>query len=373
MLTFRSGLNFHLQQIRMAQLINEIEWGEPILPVVHNSEWEAEVKADIGFVPDTVKRVSRSPWLRKIMLTWQRVPIEQFPRRLADIATLVVAQENACRFCYGVARAQLRLFGYSEKMISNIEREMHLAEMDEKDRAFIQFCRNLSRSNPRPPKADRDKLIRLGFTPKAVSEMAFLIANHCLLNRVCTFLSCPLGSIFEKMEKSLMGRYFRPLVAWKIRNMAFTDIDPLPDDNGSYSGVVLALSDLPAASLLNEAMEGAFASNVLSMELKILMFAVVARSLECSFCQAESRKMALDLGLTEAEFESALSSLTSPRLNEQERKILSWTRETVHFQTGPMQKRVRALAKEVDEEVLLESIGMAALANSIVRLAVLLG
>ena len=357
----------------MAQLMNEIEWGEPILPVVHIAEWEAEVKADIGFVPGMVTRVSRSVWLRKVCLTWSRVPVKEFPRRLADIATLVVAQENACKFCYGVAKAQMRLFGYSEKMIGDIEREMHLAEMDEKDRAFIKFCRNLSRSNPRPPKADRDELIRLGFTPKAVSEMAFLIANHCLINRVCTFLSCPLGSIFEKMDNSWMGKYFRPLVAWKIRRMAWTDIAPLPSDTQSYPPIVQALAELPAGSLLNEAMEGAFASKVLSMELKILMFAVVARSLECSFCQTESRKMALDLGITESEFESAISTLSSPNLNEQERKILAWTRVTVHFQTGPMQRRLRTLAREVDEEVLLEAIGMASLANSIVRLAVLLG
>ena len=83
--------------------------------------------------------------------------------------------------------------------------------------------------------------------------------------------------------------------------------------------------------------------------------------------------MALNIGFTEAEFDLALSTLTSPKLNEQEKKILIWTRETVHFQTGDMQRRVRSLSTEVDEEVLLESIGMAALANSIVRLAVLLG
>lgn len=357
----------------MAQLLNEIEWGNPILPAVKDPEWEAEVKADIGHMPDILTRVSRSHWLRKVCLTWVRVPVKEFPSRLGDIGALVVAQENACRYCYGVARSQMRLFGYSEKMISSIERGMHLAELDEKDRSFIRFCRNLSRSNPRPPKADREKLIRLGFTPLAVSEMAFLIANHCLINRVCTFISCPLKSLPEKMEKSLLGRLLRPLVARKIRSHALTDIVPLSEEIASFPGIVQALSGLPVASLLNEALAGAINSNVLSMELKILMFAVVARSMECSFCQSESRNMALDLGFTDTEFKAALSSLTSPRLNEQERKVLSWTRETVHFQTGVMQTRTQNLAKEIDEEVLLEAIGLAALANSIVRLAVLLG
>ena len=356
----------------MAQLINDIEWGEPILPIVRDPEWEAEVKADIGMVPDLMTRVSRSPWLRKACLKWPRYSVTEFPKHLGDIGALVTAQENACRFCYGVARSQMRLFGYSEKMISNIEREMQLAEMDKKDRIFIQFCRNLARSNPRPPKADRDKLISLGFTPLAVSEMAFHIANQCFINRVATFISSPPMYKMEKLSTSFLGRILRPLIARKIRSQAWTPAEPLAEDKKSFPELVQALDGLPAAAVIQEGLEGAFASEVLSMELKVLMFAVIAYSLECSFCKAETRQMAEDLGFSEKEFANAVSSLNSPKLKGPEGKILSWTRETVHFQTGPMQKQIRALSREVDEEMLLESIGVAALANTAVRLAVLM-
>jgi alkylhydroperoxidase family enzyme len=356
----------------MAKLINEIEWGEPILPRVQDPEWEAEVEAELGTVPDLMTRVSRSHWLRKACLTWERIPVTEMPVRLRDIGALVTAQENACRYCYGVARSQMLLFGYSEKMISHIEREMQLAELNEKDRSFIQFCRNLARSNPRPAKADRDKLIRLGFSQLAVSEMAFLITNHCFYNRVATFISCPPMHKLEKLVGSVLGRILRPLFARKIRGLALTKVDPLTGESESFSGVVEALYGLPAATMLNEALKGAFSSIVLSRELKILMFAVVARSLECSYCQTESRNMSLAQGLSELEFNSCLASLTSPRLNNQEAKILAWTRETVHFQTGAIQKQIRVLAQEVDEEVLLEAIGIAALANTTVRLAMLL-
>ncbi len=357
----------------MAQLINDIEWGEPTLPIVHDPEWEAEVKADIGRVPDLLMRVSRSPWLRKACLKWARYPVTEFPKHLGDIGALVTAQENACRYCYGVARSQMRVFGYSEKMISNIEREMQLAEMDEKDRTFIQFCRNLARSNPRPPKTDRDKLIRLGFTPLAVSEMVFHITNHCFINRVATFISGPPMYKFEKLSTSFIGRFLRPLIARKIRGQAWTPAEPLVGDKRSFPGIVQSLDGLPAAAVIQEGLEGAFSSEVLSKDLKVLMFAVIARSLECSFCQAETRQMAENIGFSEAEFKNAVSSLNSPRLAVSEEKILSWTRETVHFQVGPIQKQTRALAREVEEEMLLEAIGMAALANTAVRLAVLIG
>ena len=137
--------------------------------------------------------------------------------------------------------------------------------------------------------------------------------------------------------------------------------------------MVVDASHQPAAAAMNNALTGVFESETLSRKLKVLMFAVVANSLECEFCISETHAMALECGFTEEEFNKALSSLSSPYLNEHEEKLLSWTRETIHYQNGPMQQHVRELAQEVGEPKMLEAIGVAALANSTVRLAVLLG
>lgn len=356
----------------MAQLMNEIEWGDPILPRVHNPEWEAEVKADIGQLPDLMTRVAPIPWIRQAALKWPRIPVREFPTHLGDIGALVVAQENACRYCYGVARSYMRLFGHSEKKISRIEREMQLAELDSKDRIFIRFSRNLARSNPRPPIAERMKLMEMGFSDLAVREMAFHIANHCFINRLVTFVSSPPMHNLERLADSFFGRIMRPMIARKIRSMEWMGTDRISTNTSSYGGVAQALKGLPQASILQDILDDAFASDILSKELKILMFAVVARSLECQFCQSESRRMASTLGFSDDEFDTALSSLTSPRLPVHEQSILAWTRETVNYQTGPIQQRLRALAQEMEPEVLLEAIGVAALANSVVRLGVLL-
>jgi alkylhydroperoxidase family enzyme len=355
----------------MSETMKEFDWADPILPSVKNPEWEAHVKKEMGQVPDVLTRVSQSPWLREVLLKSLRVKVNEFPRHLGDIGTLVCAQENACRFCYGIARSQMRLFGYSDKMISGIEQDMLMAEMDQKDRTFIRFTRSLARSNPRPPKAERDKLLKLGFSELAVAEMAFHIARECFINRIVTFISSPPMYGFERLPDSFIGRFLRPLIAWKIRSSGWVNKDPLPEE-GPFEGVMKALTGIPSALIISDGLEGVFASKVLSEELKVLMFAVVARSLSCRFCHGTSTQMAMELGFSEEEFEEAISTLTSPRLSVQEQKLLAWTRETVHYQTGPMQKRVKALSQEIDNEVLLEAIGLAALANSVVRLAVLL-
>ncbi len=356
----------------MAEFLNEIEWSGPTLSMVRNAEWEAEVRADIGQVADIHIRTSRSLWLRQTILKWPRYEAQEFPRRLADICGLVAAQENACRYCYGVAKAWMRLWGYSKKMINSIERDAQMAEMDEKERAFIRFCRNLARSNPRPPKKDRDELLRLGFSPLAVAEMAFLIVNQCFVNRVSTFIAVPPMDKLERLPDSMLGKVLRPLIGWKLRKIAWTETSLVEGQPTSFPGVVQKLVGLPAARAMNDALKGAFESDILSRKLKVLMFAVVANSLGCRFCCSESRKMAIECGFTEGEFEQALATLSSPHFTEKEEKLLAWTRQTIHFRNGPMQARVRELAQEVGELMMLEAIGVAALANSTVRLAVLL-
>ncbi len=356
----------------MALMMQDIEWSEPILPHFTIPEWEARVSSVLGTVPDVLRRVSRSAWLREVIFTWPRYKPQQLSRRLQDICALVTAQENACRYCYGVARSQMRLLGYSEKMINGIERDMQMADLDVRERAFVQFCRNLSRSNPRPPKSDCEQLMDLGFSPKAVAEMAFLIINHCLVNRVSTFLAIPPMAKLERLPTSMMGRLMRPLIARKIRSFDWVGEEVDVSGDTAFPAAVNALSGLPAAKALNDAMSGAMASTVLSEDLKILMFAVVARSLECPICEQETGRMAEAIGFTPSEFDRALRELASPRLSREESILLAWTRETIRFQTGTMQRRISEMVDELGEEVMLEAIGVASLANAVVRLAILL-
>ena len=367
------SIKMEIQKYSMPTSYSEMEWGDPILPKVHDKIWEEEVKKDLGYIPDLMMRVSRIEWLRTACLKWARYEASEFPKRLGDIAVLVCAQENACRYCYGVAKSQLKLFGYSQKMINQIEEGMHLAELDEKERAFIQFCRNLARSSPRPPKKDRDRLIALGFSEKAVAEMAFYIANQCFINRVATFISCLPMHNLEQVAGNLFGKLFRPILARRIRSKAWKDIEPLPNNVTTFPGIIQTLEGLPAASVINNGLTGVFKKGKLSEELKVLMFAVIAKSLDCDFCTFESKTMANNLGINENEFENSLSTLSCGRLNHQESQIFLWTRETVHFETGDIQMKMQKLSSEIEGEKLLEAIGVASLANSIVRLAVLLG
>ncbi len=78
------------------------------------------------------------------------------------MVAMVAAQENSCRYCYGLNRVVLKIVGYAEAFIDPLERDMRVAELDEKQCAVLAFCRNLVRSRPRPARSEAEALIKLG-------------------------------------------------------------------------------------------------------------------------------------------------------------------------------------------------------------------
>lgn len=351
----------------------DMPWAEPLLPRVSDPYFQKVVKARFGKVPDIFFRVSPSRWLREAVMEWPQYKVQHFPSKLAYIAGLICAQENACRYCIGVSRAYLKSQGYNDSFIDMIERDRQLAELDEKERVFVQFCRSLSRSSPRPPKSLVTRLQRLGYSELAVKEMAWWIVANCFINRVSTFIAVPPMGDLERMSQGMLGKVFRRVLKKRIETAQRTELASVAVGDGqSFVKMMDSLRGLPAVDYIGTALHGAMQSDVLSKELMILMFSVVAKTLQCEFCISESKEMALQMGFEEEEYERALLTLNSKVLSDQESEILKWTRETIHFDTFAIQERIKQLSAKIDNVVLLEAIGLASLANAVVRLAILI-
>jgi alkylhydroperoxidase family enzyme len=362
----------------MALALNEIKWSDPILPARPDPAWEAEVKRRGGRVTAVDRRISPSPWVREAGFSILSYRPSAMPERLYRICSLVTAQENACRYCYGANRAYMKILGYSESFISRIERDVQLAELEDRDRACIDFYRNLARSRPRPPAKERDKLIDLGYSPPAVNEMAFTVAICCFYNRVATFVACPPEAGFERLANGVVGRLIglvAPIMAVlsrvSRRGSPNGSVEAFNPTISSFAPVIAPLANLPSFKVMDSMLQGAFASNVLPIATKALMFAVVARTLGCSTCEREAIKLLAQDGLSEGEIETAVATLQWKGLAPQQSGLLSWARNTVYYETGKIQPLTRQLGAAIGDAALLEAIGVAALANATVRLGML--
>ncbi len=78
---------------------------------------------------------------------------------------------------------------------------------------------------------------------------------------------------------------------------------------GAFAPVLATLAGLPAATNVKAAVDGALASIVLSRPAKALMFAVVARALDCPSSEVEARKVLKGADMSDAEIDAALARL----------------------------------------------------------------
>ncbi len=228
----------------------------------------------------------------------------------------------------------------------------------------------LARSNPRPMAREIEALVGVGFSRAEIAELAWCVSEACFANRIATFLAMAPLTAFEHSPDTLLGRVLRPI----YRRMMTARPKPAPAQvayDGPFAEVVHALAGTWGETHVGNRIRAAFDSTLVSRRAKALCFAVVAQALACDRCDLGARKLLADEGIDAEQAAAAIRNLDAPWLDRAEQKIVAWSRCTVHYQALDIQERTRALADDVGTARTLEAVGVAALANSLVRVAML--
>jgi alkylhydroperoxidase family enzyme len=341
----------------MAKLLHEIEWEPPVFGSRSGSavEYEAELASKL------------SPWLVWATMSFSEpVKFSYATATLMGVAYFVTSQENACRHCYGTARAVMKIWGYSEKQVRDLEQEASLA--DGTTRRVVEFSRKLAKSNPSPAKRDSDALVAGGLSREAVCEIAACVGEACFANRIATFVALPPNLAVEKLPASFLGRILSPFYRRKLTPRKA----PPPEgfrNEGPCAPIIAAAGHTLLAAWLRRVTDGCMSSQVISPRSKALMLAVVARQLGSQLCERETRESLVAKGLSESQVQDILDTLSSSSLTPEENRLLRWTRETVWYEPRIIQNSTRRLADDLGEEVALEAVGSAALFNALARLS----
>jgi alkylhydroperoxidase family enzyme len=325
------------------------------------------VRRRVGASPDWLTRVAPLPWLADAVSAVITKPFAYVRPELADMISLVVSQDNSCRYCYGVQRTIMRILGHSDERVERMLRDVHLADVPPVERAALDFARRVSRANPLPGRADVDQLVQAGMSPLAVAEIATIAAASNFSNRVATSSA---RRVARRRARTPLFRLMRPL--WRGGCGAKSPVPPPVPNDGPCARLVTALGDSPAAGVLRGIIDAALASEVLPRRTKMLMFAIVARAMGCSYGEQEARQFLEAEGLGAADVDTVLSTLDSPRLDARERRLVPFARETVRYQTAAIQMRVREVCRDFSAPDILEAVGIVALANGLCRLSVVL-
>ncbi len=357
--------------------IQEVEWEACLLEPRRDPALETEVRRALGDVPSGLRYFAASPWIARSLLSVNQYQVRlvhvDFP--LADLVSLVVSQDNSCRYCYATQRMLMRLQGVPDGRIRQIEDDLHRAQLDPRERAALAFARELSRASPLATHASLQQLRDMGWSEPAIKELAFIAAADVYLNRVHTLPAIPPERI-ERLSVHWRLRWIAPFARRVLRAHQLRGApEPLPEEmrRGPYAYLVLALEGLPAALALRRLLDAAFASPVLPPRTKALVFAVVARGLGCPLSEQEASRALRETGLSDDDVGDVLAHLASPKLGEVDAAVVPFARATIRYRPVDVQRHARRLREKMEPAQFLELMGISSLANAVCRLGVIAG
>jgi AhpD family alkylhydroperoxidase len=351
----------------------DAQWGECWLePAPIPADLEADVrKAFGGKMPAWTSLIARVPWVVRTMISDVDKKISHMPVELWDLIAFVVSQDNSCRYCYGMTRAILRVLGYSDATIDRLEGNVDLAEIPAAEQTAMRFARKVSRYHPKPGAADLAELAAAGFSTPAIAEIAYVSAFAGFGNRMATLFALKPDSMEKMMERPLV-RLIRPWFARRFR-VRHVPAAPLPAPNEPpFEELIAKLDGTPSAHVLRTSVDHAMASPILPRRTKLLMFAVIARTLDSSYVATQVARALEAEGISRESLASILDRLGGPELSATERLLVPFARETVWYRTLDVQQRTRELCRGLSTDEIVETAGVVSLANSVSRLALLI-
>jgi alkylhydroperoxidase family enzyme len=347
----------------------DVEWLDPLVGRERNRELESYVKQEAGLVPPHTRFFGSCPWIMRADIDFD-IGCAHIGR-LADLIYLTVSRDNSCRFCYGGARMFMRMAGMSDAEIERLEQDVETARLEPRVLRALDFARLVSRSNPAPGRAERKQLLELGCGEAEIDELALFAGVVIFHNRVNTLLALP-PRAGERLASSWWGGLLRFHFRTALRRLASSPQPAAPfagPDAGPYAGLTGRLAGLPHARVLRRTLDAAWDSPHLSPRAKALVFAVIARGLGSAAAEREACRLLAAEGMPADAIRESLANLASPALDATEARILPYVRETIWYQPAQVQRRGRALGEQLGHTLLLETIGVAALANMVCRIA----
>lgn len=357
--------------------MTEVDWETcPLEPQRLERELAREVRQTFGTVPAHITYIAACPWVIRHMQLPQLTNglLIHTDAILQRRIWLAISQDSSCRFCYAGQRTLLRLLGMPEDRLQHLEEELFTSELSDREQLAIEFARRVAQSNPPLSAEDKKPLRDAGFHEEEIKELAYVAAHVAGANRFSTLAALPPEPL-ERAPDSLRVRLLRPLIRRRLRSRQGLGQRELlsPElKTGPYSYLVLALDGIPVARSLRQMIDAALDSPVLSRRAKLLVFAVVARGMSSELSERETARLLAKEGLDREQLDEILAHLASPVLDPLESLIVPFARETIWYRTGPIQRKAAALAAEVTDSQFLELVAVAALANMLCRLAVIL-
>ena len=343
------------------------------VPALRDSAIERKIMKSVPAPAHILQHLAWVPWVAEAGVRFGPAMRSALPPRFGGLIALVVSQDNACRHCYGMTRAILRLGGMNERVIRQLETDLYTAPLTDQEMVALEYARRVSRAAPRVGPADLAALAAAGYSPAEVVEITYAAAVAVYCNRNSTLLAVQPEAI-EGLASGPFAWITRPVVRRVMRMMKFS-YPPEPVPAGTTTPVdalFAALEGMRGRDDLRRAVVDAQASPLTTLRQKALIMAVVAAGLDCHLCARGSRDVLRREGIPEAEVDGMVTHLASDRLDPFEVALMRFARETVRYRPEQIHAKCAEFFRGMESALAVEVVALCSLANLLGRLSVLL-
>jgi alkylhydroperoxidase family enzyme len=259
--------------------------------------------------------------------------------------------------------------GMKESRIQQIEQKLSGANLPPKTAAAIAFGRRQSRVGPPGARDARQILRDADSRHEEIKEVAFVVGIIDFYNRINTIPAIPAHTL-ERMPDQILMRLLRPVIKRIVEKQRFRGRAAPLERAASYpyAGLGKTYDGSPIAPVLGRAIEEMWNSPVLTRRCKLLMLAIIARGLGCEACIAEAGDALQQEGFDASALSQVLTHLDAPELDEVERELVRFARETIWYEPAVLQRRARAVRDRLSGPQFIEAAGVASLANGLCRM-----
>jgi AhpD family alkylhydroperoxidase len=154
--------------------LRDVEWESCLLPQSRDPELEAYLRRELGGVPSMARYFAPCPWVVRSMagVNHDHALLAHLDLQLADLIGLVVSQDNSCRFCYAAQSVLLRIQGFPDQRIRQLQQDLLSASIGRRESSALEFARRFSRASPLLTWSDTGAMREAGWSDAAIREIA---------------------------------------------------------------------------------------------------------------------------------------------------------------------------------------------------------
>src|SRR6516225_5660774 len=189
----------------MAHALSNVGWEDCLLEARRDRAIEAFARETQGIPNPNVAYFASVPWLARafVELHPEYGLLQRLDGDVADLVSLIVSQENSCRFCYSAVRMLLWAKGMSRERIDRMEQDLARGDLPPRTRAALSFGRMQSRTGPPAASSACETLRAAGITDFS--------------NRISTIAALPTRPL-ERMPEQWHVRLLRPVIGRILRS-----------------------------------------------------------------------------------------------------------------------------------------------------------